>query len=53
MFEHMETFSIHLILVTGGAKLGGDIIASINIPNNDSPFGLFAFEQTIVSALWL
>ncbi|XP_032809135.2 adhesion G-protein coupled receptor V1 isoform X2 [Petromyzon marinus] len=48
MFEHMETFSIHLILVTGGAKLGGDIIATINIPSNDSPFGLFAFEQTIL-----
>ncbi|XP_043565048.1 adhesion G-protein coupled receptor V1 isoform X2 [Chiloscyllium plagiosum] len=46
--EFLETFTVSLTQVTGGAKMGDDIIATINIPNNDSPVGVFQFgEQSV------
>lgn len=48
-FELVETFSISLIRVTGGGRLGDDIVVTVVIPQNDSPFGVFGFEEKIVS----
>ncbi|XP_067885769.1 adhesion G-protein coupled receptor V1 [Heterodontus francisci] len=47
--EFLETFSVILIRVIGGAKLGDDIVVTINIPNNDSPVGVFGFEERSVT----
>lgn len=48
-FELMETFSISLIGVTGGGRLGDDVVVAVVIPQNDSPFGVFGFEEKTVS----
>ncbi|XP_048383057.2 adhesion G-protein coupled receptor V1 isoform X4 [Stegostoma tigrinum] len=46
--EFLETFTVFLTRVTGGAKMGKDIIVTVNIPNNDSPVGVFQFgEQSV------
>ncbi|XP_045053798.2 adhesion G-protein coupled receptor V1 [Desmodus rotundus] len=47
-FELMETFSISLIRVTGGGRFGDDTVVSVVIPQNDSPFGVFGFEEKTV-----
>ncbi|KAM6225436.1 adhesion G-protein coupled receptor V1 [Rhynchocyon petersi] len=47
-FELMETFNISLIRVTGGGRLGDDIVVTVVIPQNDSPFGVFGFEEKTV-----
>lgn len=45
----METFSIGLTSVTGGGRLGDDVVVTVAIPPNDSPFGMFGFEEKTVS----
>ncbi|KAL1783722.1 G-protein coupled receptor 98 [Sigmodon hispidus] len=47
-FELMETFSICLTSVAGGGRLGDDVMVTIVIPPNDSPFGIFGFEEKTV-----
>ncbi|XP_019589799.2 adhesion G-protein coupled receptor V1 [Rhinolophus sinicus] len=47
-FELRETFSISLISVTGGGRLGDDVVVTVVIPQNDSPFGVFGFEKKTV-----
>ncbi|XP_066129903.1 adhesion G-protein coupled receptor V1 [Saccopteryx bilineata] len=47
-FELVETFSISLISVTGGGRLGDDVVVTAVIPQNDSPFGVFGFEEKTV-----
>ncbi|XP_039258016.2 adhesion G-protein coupled receptor V1-like isoform X1 [Styela clava] len=44
--EFVETFTVQLIGKPGGAKLGGDVSATVNILPNDSPSGMFGFVQT-------
>ncbi|XP_039767131.1 adhesion G-protein coupled receptor V1 [Ornithorhynchus anatinus] len=46
--EYLETFNVTLMGVTGGARLGDDIVVTVIIPSNDSPGGVFGFkEQTV------
>ncbi|XP_054544211.1 adhesion G-protein coupled receptor V1 isoform X2 [Talpa occidentalis] len=47
-FELMETFNISLVRVVGGGRLGDDVILTVVIPQNDSPFGVFGFEEKTV-----
>lgn len=47
--ELMEMFNISLIRVAGGGRLGDDIGVTVVIPQNDSPFGIFGFEEKTVS----
>ncbi|XP_027630761.1 adhesion G-protein coupled receptor V1 [Tupaia chinensis] len=47
-FELMEMFNISLIGVSGGASLGDDVVVTVVIPQNDSPFGVFGFEEKTV-----
>ncbi|XP_076995276.1 adhesion G-protein coupled receptor V1 [Tamandua tetradactyla] len=47
-FELRETFNISLINATGGGRLGKDVVVTVAIPQNDSPFGVFGFEETTV-----
>ncbi|XP_008578647.1 PREDICTED: G-protein coupled receptor 98, partial [Galeopterus variegatus] len=44
-FELVETFSLSLISVAGGGRLGDDAVVTVVIPQNDSPFGVFGFEE--------
>lgn len=37
--------------VTGGARLGDDILVTVAIPPNDSPVGVFGFEEKSVSLI--
>ncbi|XP_039111424.1 adhesion G-protein coupled receptor V1 [Hyaena hyaena] len=46
--ELMETFNISLIRVAGGGRLGDDVVVTVVIPQNDSPFGVFGFEEKTV-----
>nr|XP_033775700.1 adhesion G-protein coupled receptor V1 [Geotrypetes seraphini] len=46
--ELLETFNVTLIRVIGGARLGDETVVIINIPSNDSPVGLFGFEEKLV-----
>nr|XP_021553254.1 G-protein coupled receptor 98 [Neomonachus schauinslandi] len=46
--ELMETFNISLIRVAGGGRLGDDVVLTVIIPQNDSPFGVFGFEEKTV-----
>ncbi|XP_032873159.1 adhesion G-protein coupled receptor V1 [Amblyraja radiata] len=46
--EILETFSVVLTQVMGGAKIGEDNVVTVNIPNNDSPVGVFGFEERSV-----
>ena len=48
-FELTETFNISLISVAGGGRLGDDVAVTVVIPQNDSPFGVFGFEEKTVS----
>ncbi|XP_069912554.1 adhesion G-protein coupled receptor V1 [Oryctolagus cuniculus] len=48
-FELTETFNISLVKVTGGGRLGDDdLVLTVVIPQNDSPFGIFGFEEKTV-----
>uniref|UniRef100_A0A2K5BZQ4 Adhesion G-protein coupled receptor V1 n=1 Tax=Aotus nancymaae TaxID=37293 RepID=A0A2K5BZQ4_AOTNA len=47
-FELTETFNISLISVAGGGRLGDDVVVTVVIPQNDSPFGVFGFEEKTV-----
>ncbi|XP_036868013.2 adhesion G-protein coupled receptor V1 [Manis javanica] len=47
-FEVMEMFNISLIRVAGGGRLGDDVGVTVVIPQNDSPFGIFGFEEKTV-----
>ncbi|KAI4584561.1 hypothetical protein MJG53_007840 [Ovis ammon polii x Ovis aries] len=47
-FELMEIFNISLIKVAGGGRLGDDVVVTVVIPQNDSPFGVFGFEEKTV-----
>ncbi|KAL6087981.1 hypothetical protein STEG23_022841, partial [Scotinomys teguina] len=46
-FELIESFSICLMSVDGG-RLGDDVVVTVVIPSNDSPFGIFGFEEKTV-----
>lgn len=50
-FELVEVFNISLIKVTGGGRLGDDVVVTVVIPQNDSPFGVFGFEEKTVSSI--
>ncbi|NXL95351.1 GPR98 protein, partial [Alectura lathami] len=43
--EFLEIFKIFLVRVTGGARLGDDTLVTVAIPPNDSPVGVFGFEE--------
>ncbi|NWV26847.1 GPR98 protein, partial [Origma solitaria] len=47
--EFLEIFKIALVRVTGGARLGNDTLVTVAIPPNDSPAGVFGFEQKNVT----
>ncbi|XP_059825311.1 adhesion G-protein coupled receptor V1 [Hypanus sabinus] len=47
--EFLETFCVVLTEVTGGATIGDDNIITVNIPNNDSPVGVFGFVERYVA----
>ncbi|NWU90141.1 GPR98 protein, partial [Upupa epops] len=47
--EFLETFKVALVRVTGGARLGEDILVTVTIPPNDSPVGVFGFEEKTVT----
>uniref|UniRef100_A0A2K6F8J3 Adhesion G-protein coupled receptor V1 n=1 Tax=Propithecus coquereli TaxID=379532 RepID=A0A2K6F8J3_PROCO len=44
-FELLETFNISLVSVAGGGRLGDDVVVTVVVPQNDSPFGVFGFEK--------
>ncbi|KAJ7335780.1 hypothetical protein JRQ81_013721, partial [Phrynocephalus forsythii] len=43
--EFLEIFNVTLLRVTGGAILGEDVQVTVTIPPNDSPVGVFGFEE--------
>ncbi|NXX79900.1 GPR98 protein, partial [Urocolius indicus] len=47
--EFLEIFKIALVRVTGGARLGDDTLVTVAIPPNDSPVGVFGFEEKSVT----
>ncbi|XP_010072004.1 PREDICTED: G-protein coupled receptor 98-like, partial [Pterocles gutturalis] len=47
--ELLEIFRVALVRVTGGARLGDDILVTVAIPPNDSPVGVFGFEEKNVT----
>ncbi|XP_030367415.1 adhesion G-protein coupled receptor V1 [Strigops habroptila] len=47
--EFLEIFRIALVRVTGGARLGDDTLVTVAIPPNDSPVGVFGFEEKNVT----
>ncbi|NXF10740.1 GPR98 protein, partial [Smithornis capensis] len=47
--EFLEIFKIVLVSVTGGARLGNDTLVTVAIPPNDSPVGVFGFEEKNVT----
>ncbi|KFP45759.1 G-protein coupled receptor 98, partial [Chlamydotis macqueenii] len=47
--EFLEIFKIALMRVTGGARLGDDTLVTVAIPPNDSPVGVFGFEEKNVT----
>ncbi|NWX37327.1 GPR98 protein, partial [Notiomystis cincta] len=47
--EFLEIFKIALVRVTGGARLGNDTLVTVAIPPNDSPAGVFRFEEKNVT----
>ncbi|XP_027733793.1 adhesion G-protein coupled receptor V1 isoform X6 [Empidonax traillii] len=47
--EFLEIFKIALVRVTGGARLGNDTVVTVAIPPNDSPVGVFGFEEKNVT----
>ncbi|KAM5298193.1 adhesion G-protein coupled receptor V1 [Ctenodactylus gundi] len=48
-FELTETFSLSLVSVAGGGRLGDDVMLTVVIPQNDSPLGVFGFEEQTVT----
>uniref|UniRef100_A0A8C7EBG5 Adhesion G-protein coupled receptor V1 n=1 Tax=Nothoprocta perdicaria TaxID=30464 RepID=A0A8C7EBG5_NOTPE len=49
--EFLEIFKVSLMRVTGGGRLGNDTLVTVAIPPNDSPVGVFGFEEKIVSMI--
>ncbi|XP_076586595.1 adhesion G-protein coupled receptor V1 isoform X2 [Chaetodon auriga] len=47
--EASETFSVNLLRVIGGARLGEVTSLTISIPPNDSPLGRFGFQELEVT----
>ncbi|NXE93985.1 GPR98 protein, partial [Menura novaehollandiae] len=47
--EFLEIFKTALVRVTGGARLGNDTLVTVAIPPNDSPVGVFGFEEKNVT----
>ncbi|NWY04075.1 GPR98 protein, partial [Nothoprocta ornata] len=47
--EFLEIFKVSLMRVTGGGRLGNDTLVTVAIPPNDSPVGVFGFEEKIVT----
>uniref|UniRef100_A0A674GVY7 Adhesion G protein-coupled receptor V1 n=1 Tax=Taeniopygia guttata TaxID=59729 RepID=A0A674GVY7_TAEGU len=47
--ELLEIFKIVLVRVTDGARLGNDTLVTVAIPPNDSPVGVFRFEEKNVT----
>lgn len=47
--EFLEIFCVTLVRVTGGARLDKDVQVTVAIPPNDSPVGVFGFEEKHVS----
>ncbi|NWU68697.1 GPR98 protein, partial [Pterocles burchelli] len=47
--ELLEIFRVALVRVTDGARLGDDILVTVAIPPNDSPVGVFGFEEKNVT----
>ncbi|KAJ6669788.1 hypothetical protein lerEdw1_000337 [Lerista edwardsae] len=47
--EFLEIFSVTLLRVTGGARLDEDVQVTVAIPPNDSPVGVFGFEEKHVT----
>lgn len=53
LVETEETFSVELLRVIGGARLGELTSVSVSIPSNDSPLGRFGFQELTVSLDYL
>uniref|UniRef100_A0A8C9WGZ3 Adhesion G-protein coupled receptor V1 n=1 Tax=Scleropages formosus TaxID=113540 RepID=A0A8C9WGZ3_SCLFO len=49
--EFLETFSVTLTQVTGGARLGKESSVTVSIAANDSPLGLFGFQEHTVTVM--
>ncbi|XP_077792347.1 adhesion G-protein coupled receptor V1 isoform X2 [Podarcis muralis] len=49
LVEFLEMFTVTLVRVTGGARLGEDVQVTVTIPPNDSPVGVFGFEEKHVT----
>nr|XP_056705119.1 adhesion G-protein coupled receptor V1 [Euleptes europaea] len=47
--EFLEMFSVTLLGVAGGARLGDDVLVTVTIPPNDSPVGVFGFKEKFVT----
>lgn len=47
--EYLELFNVILLRATNGATLGKDVQVTVTIPPNDSPVGVFGFEEKHVS----
>lgn len=47
--ESLENFTVKLLRVIGGARLGEVTSVTISIPPNDSPLGQFGFQQLEVN----
>ncbi|XP_062238571.1 adhesion G-protein coupled receptor V1 [Platichthys flesus] len=47
--ETLETFTVNLLRVIGGARLGGVTSITVSIPANDSPLGRFGFQELEVT----
>ncbi|XP_032297180.1 adhesion G-protein coupled receptor V1 isoform X2 [Coturnix japonica] len=47
--EFLEIFKIALVRVTGGARLGDETLVTVAIPPNDSPVGVFGFEEKYIT----
>ncbi|OCU02316.1 adhesion G-protein coupled receptor V1 [Xenopus laevis] len=46
--EFLEAFTVVLKSLTNGAKFGNETTVLVNIPPNDSPIGVFGFEEKTV-----
>ncbi|XP_060927102.1 adhesion G-protein coupled receptor V1 [Limanda limanda] len=47
--ETLETFTVNLLRVIGGARLGEVTSITVSIPANDSPLGRFGFQELEVT----
>ena len=41
--ETAELFTIHLVSVSGGGRLSGNLVATITVESSDDPHGAFQF----------